>query len=107
MEASLTASMSNVVDLPGRTFEADARVARLGQEADLKAAQQAHAASREEADRCARVCELWTNACGIGVWREGHPSDREKLRQLRQWRQNEAVAAERVYKVLSLGLCDD
>jgi hypothetical protein len=81
-------------------------VERLVQEADLTAAQRAYAEAREEADRCARVCARWTEAHGIGVWREGHPLDREKLRSLRQWRQIEAERAERVYKVLARGLSD-
>ena len=100
----LTAGMSNVVDLPSRTFETDARVSRVVQEADLKAAQQAHADSREEADRCARICDLWTEAFGIGVWREGHPCDRSKLYDLRRSREREALAADHLIRVLSRGL---
>jgi hypothetical protein len=100
------ADLSNVVDLPSRTPETDTRVARLVQEADLRAAQQAHAEAREEADRCARICDLWTGVCGVGVWREGHPCDRSKLYDLRRSREREAIAADHVLTVLSRGLSD-
>jgi hypothetical protein len=42
-------------------------------------------------DRCVR----WTEAHGVGVWREGHPSDRQKLRDRRLARRE--LAAERAF----------
>ncbi len=30
-----------------------------------------------------RACRLWQEACGPGIWREGHPLDRDKLRRRR------------------------
>jgi hypothetical protein len=40
-------------------------------------------AARAEFERAQAVCDRWTQACGIKVWRESHPLDREKLRQRR------------------------
>ncbi len=47
-----------------------------------------------------RVCVRWTRVCGIGVWREGHPSDREKLRQRRIWRARRRIALNRLASIL-------
>jgi hypothetical protein len=102
MEASQAApgsSLAAIMNLPSRTPETD-------QAADLRAAQQAHAEAREEADRCARICDLWTEAFGVGVWGEGHPCDRSKLRDLRRSREREALAADYIVRVLSRGLED-
>jgi hypothetical protein len=55
----------------------------------------------QEAQRQAeRVCADWTAACGPGVWREGHPSDLEKLRQRQRWRDHVAVSRETLCRAL-------
>jgi hypothetical protein len=55
---------------------------------------EAHREAQREAEHWTRVCAAWTAAFGLGVWREGHPSDREKLRQRRYWRRATAVTGE-------------
>jgi hypothetical protein len=53
-----------------------------------------------EAERAAAYwidrCAVWTAAHGLAVWREGHPADREKLRQRRFWRRRTAALKERL-----------
>jgi hypothetical protein len=60
----------------------------------LLEAQEAHLEAQREAERSARVCAAWTAAFGLGVWREGHPADREKLRQRRYWRRAVVVTGD-------------
>jgi hypothetical protein len=62
----------------------------------LLEAQEAHLEAQREAEHWARVCAAWTAAFGLGVWREGHPSDREKLRQRRYWRRAVVATGERL-----------
>jgi hypothetical protein len=38
----------------------------------------------EEFEAADCVCKRWTQVCGFGVWREGHPLDRMKLRHRRR-----------------------
>jgi hypothetical protein len=52
-------------------------------------------------------CELWRQAIisrarmyGPGVWREGHPCDRELVNQFRQWRRIARLTAERSARIL-------
>lgn len=61
----------------------------------------AHVEAKLEAAHWTRVCADWTAACGKSVWREGHPSDREKLRQRRLWRRYAANSGEWLRHVLS------
>ena len=49
--------------------------------------------AEERAERANSRVIAWTAACGPGVWREGHPLDREKLRARQDARR--AVIAER------------
>ncbi len=49
-----------------------------------------------------RVCARWTRTCGAGIWREGHPSDKEKLRQRRIWRARRRIALSRLAIVLEV-----
>ena len=51
--------------------------------------------ARAKAERTQRICDAWTELCGIGIWREGHPSDRQKLRDRRSARRE--LEAERVF----------
>jgi hypothetical protein len=50
-----------------------------------------HEKALREAEYWNRRCALWTKAHGLAVWREGHPLDREKLRQRRIWRREAAA----------------
>jgi hypothetical protein len=52
----------------------------------LNEALRAHSEAERQAARWEEVCARWTRICGFSVWREGHPLDREKLRQRRLWR---------------------
>jgi hypothetical protein len=33
----------------------------------------------EEFEAADHACQLWSELCGPGIWREGHPLDRMKL----------------------------
>jgi hypothetical protein len=44
-----------------------------------------------EADHWHRVCVDWAKTFGLGIWREGHPLDREKLWMRRRSRNNVKV----------------
>jgi hypothetical protein len=47
-------------------------------------------------------CDHWTRLCGFSVWREGHPLDREKLRQRRIWRRRAAVERQALRRALGV-----
>ncbi|HEY8124545.1 MAG TPA: hypothetical protein VIF88_03885 [Methylocystis sp.] len=53
-----------------------------------------------EADHWQVVCADFTKAFGIGVWRGGHPLDREKLRQRWLWRYRRNMAMRWVRQAL-------
>jgi hypothetical protein len=48
-------------------------------------------AARAEFEHAHQICVDWTAAHGLGVWREGHPSDRQKLRERRKARRILAI----------------
>ena len=48
-----------------------------------------------------RICRHWTEAHGRSVWREGHPSDREKLRYRREAKLDLKFARHRLAKALA------
>jgi hypothetical protein len=48
-------------------------------------------AARAEAERTHAICAAWTEAHGLSIWREGHPSDRQKLRERRNARRILAI----------------
>jgi hypothetical protein len=52
--------------------------------------------ARAELERAQAVCDDWTEACGIKVWREGHSLDRQKLRDRRLAKRNLAYALQRL-----------
>jgi len=56
-------------------------MARLTDDLDIAAAELRDA--QFEADAWERRCRAWTQTFGLGVWRERHPADRQKLRQRR------------------------
>jgi hypothetical protein len=68
----------------------------------LEGAIEAHRDAQREAAYWTRVCAAWTALCGPGVWREGHPADREKLRQRRRWRRAVANSAETLRYALAV-----
>ncbi len=66
----------------------------------IAAAIAAYIEANIQAARWQRVCARWKRASGIGVWREGHPSDKEKLRQRRMWRARRRIALNRLADIL-------
>jgi hypothetical protein len=68
----------------------------------LAGAMEAHREAQRQAAHWARVCAAWTAACGLGVWREGHPAEREKLRQRRYWRRTAALSGEELRSALAI-----
>ena len=69
----------------------------------LAEALQAHREAQGQAEHWTGVCASWTAACGLGVWREGHPADREKLRQRRYWRRAAAIQEAEALRALTVG----
>jgi hypothetical protein len=53
-------------------------------------------AAKAEAERAHKVCVDWTKALGASVWREGHPADRQKLRDRRNARRILAIEQSRL-----------
>jgi hypothetical protein len=45
----------------------------------------------DEARYWTKRCAAWERAHGKGIWAEGHPADREKLEQRREWRRRAVI----------------
>jgi hypothetical protein len=60
-----------------------------------------YAETRDEAERAQARCVHTTNILGKGIWRRGHPLDREKLRQRRVWRYRARICFQHLVKALA------
>jgi hypothetical protein len=58
-----------------------------------------YATAKAEAERTHRICVDWTKAFGLGIWREGHPADRQKLQERRNARRILAIEQGRLLAV--------
>jgi hypothetical protein len=60
-----------------------------------------YVAAKANADYWGQCCAEWTEANGLGVWREGHPTDRRKLFERRRARDALRVEQERLRDALA------
>ncbi|MGD9544330.1 MAG: hypothetical protein AB7F41_04875 [Methylocystis sp.] len=78
----------------------DATIAHWSADDDIARAVAVYAHARHEADQAHARCVNTTKILGPRIWREGHPLDREKLRQRRVWRYRTRVCFQHLTQAL-------